>query len=147
MPNKHGILEWWVMSYEWWVMSDEWWVTKIEWPKKKYPNSLLVSHLLSLSFHLSPFSLISSKPPWLDPPSPSQDGATHHSLTQVLKNFNKICFPPVELSSDESSIKDEILLNWHVDFGSTPDNYVILSSRTVLHPLTNTADFGYLLCL
>ena len=115
--------------------------------KKKHPNSLLVSRLLSLSFHLSPFSLISLKPPWLDPPSPSQAGATHHSLTQILKNFNKICFLPIELSSDESSIKDEILLSWRVDFGSTLDNYVILGSRTVLHPPTSVADFGYLLCL
>ena len=34
VPNKHGILEWWVISYELWVMSDEWWVMKIEWRKR-----------------------------------------------------------------------------------------------------------------
>ena len=108
-----------------------------------------VSHVLSLSFCLSLLfcTLISSKPPWLDPPSPSQAGVTYHSLTQFLKNFNKIRFLPIELASGKSGIKDGVLLNWCANFGSTLDDYVILGSRTILHSPTSIANFGYLLCL
>ena len=119
------------------------------------PKYLLLLLLFSLSSPLSFIlslsllfcTLISSKPPWLDPPSPSQAGVTYHSLTQFLKNFNKIRFLPIKLPSGELGIKDGVLLNWCANFGFTLDNYVILGSRTILHSPTSIANFGYLLCL
>ena len=39
VPNKHDILEWWLMESEWWCqtnmvfLSDEWWVMSDEWWK------------------------------------------------------------------------------------------------------------------
>ena len=139
--------EWWVMSDEWWVMSDGNWVTKKKISKQPLSLSSPLSFIPSLSLSLLFYSLIYSKPPRPNPPSPSQVGATHHSLTQVLKNFNKIHFLPIELPSVESGIKDGILLNWHADFGSTLNDCLILDSRMVLHSPTSAADFGYLLCL
>ncbi|KAF2305469.1 hypothetical protein GH714_005560 [Hevea brasiliensis] len=57
-----------------------------------------------------------------------QGGVTHHSPTQVLKNFNEIRFLRIELPSGELGIDDGVLLKWRADFGSTLDNCVILGS-------------------
>ncbi|KAI3667379.1 hypothetical protein L6452_42435 [Arctium lappa] len=48
-----------------------------------------------------------------------RDGVTHHSITQVLKNFNKIRFLKIEISSGDLGIEDDVLLTWRDDFGST----------------------------
>lgn len=62
-----------------------------------------------------------------------QGGVTHHSPTQVLKNFNEIRFLRIELPSGELGIDDGILLKWRADFGSTLDNCVILGASSVIH--------------
>ncbi|GAB4840648.1 hypothetical protein Ancab_021415 [Ancistrocladus abbreviatus] len=50
-----------------------------------------------------------------------QGGVTHHSPTQVLKNFNEIRFLRIELPNGELGIDDGVLLKWRADFGSTLD--------------------------
>ncbi|KAK4796334.1 hypothetical protein SAY86_028660 [Trapa natans] len=62
-----------------------------------------------------------------------QGGVTHHSPTQVLKNFNEIRFLRIELPSGELGIDDGVLLKWRADFGSTLDNCVILGASSVIH--------------
>ncbi|KAM7500554.1 hypothetical protein LguiA_024968 [Lonicera macranthoides] len=59
---------------------------------------------------------------------------THHSPTQVLKNFNEIRFLKIELPSGELGIDDGVLLKWRADFGSTLDNCVILGASSLTHP-------------
>ncbi|KAK7331391.1 hypothetical protein VNO77_25615 [Canavalia gladiata] len=61
-------------------------------------------------------------------------GVTHHSPTQVLKNFNEIRLLRIELPSGELGIEDGVLLKWRADFGSTLDNCVILGASSVFHP-------------
>uniref|UniRef100_A0A5B6ZYP8 F-box domain-containing protein n=1 Tax=Davidia involucrata TaxID=16924 RepID=A0A5B6ZYP8_DAVIN len=63
-----------------------------------------------------------------------QGGVTHHSPTQVLKNFNEIRFLRIELPSGELGIDDGVLLKWRADFGSTLDNCVILGASSVIYP-------------
>ncbi|KAK7245648.1 hypothetical protein RIF29_40496 [Crotalaria pallida] len=63
-----------------------------------------------------------------------QGGVTHHSPTQVLKNFNEIRLLRIELPSGELGIEDGVLLKWRADFGSTLDNCVILGASSVTHP-------------
>ena len=62
-----------------------------------------------------------------------QGGVTHHSPTQVLKNFNEIRLLRIELPSGELGIEDGVLLKWRADFGSTLDNCVILGASSVIH--------------
>ncbi|KAJ4703122.1 F-box family protein [Melia azedarach] len=64
-----------------------------------------------------------------------QGGVTHHSPTQVLKNFNEIRFLRIELPSGELGIDDGVLLKWKADFGSTLDNCVILGAASVTNNL------------
>ncbi|KAM5587622.1 F-box protein [Rosa sericea] len=66
-----------------------------------------------------------------------QAGVTHHSPTQVLKNFNEIRFLRIELPSGELGIDDGVLLKWRADFGSTLDNCVILGASSVIQPGPN----------
>ncbi|KAI4297622.1 hypothetical protein L6164_037506 [Bauhinia variegata] len=63
-----------------------------------------------------------------------QGGVTHHSPTQVLKNFNEIRFLRIELPSGELGIDDGVLLKWRADFGSTFQNCVILGASSVIRP-------------
>ncbi|XP_043689426.1 F-box protein At5g46170-like [Telopea speciosissima] len=73
-------------------------------------------------------------------------GVTHHSPTQVLKNFNEIRRLRIELPSGELGIDSGVLLKWRADFGSTLDNCVILGASSVLSPdtakLETIAGFG-----
>ncbi|CAO2842175.1 unnamed protein product [Amaranthus hypochondriacus] len=62
-----------------------------------------------------------------------QGSVTHHSPTQVLKNFNEIRFLRIELPSGELGIDDGVLLKWRADFGSTLDNCVILGASSVVY--------------
>ncbi|XP_048141007.1 F-box protein At4g18380-like [Rhodamnia argentea] len=64
-----------------------------------------------------------------------QGGVTHHSPTQVLKNFNEIRFLRIELPSGELGIDGGVLLKWRAHFGSTLDNCVILGASSVVRPL------------
>ncbi|KAL3522782.1 hypothetical protein ACH5RR_015616 [Cinchona calisaya] len=56
---------------------------------------------------------------------------THHSPTQVLKNFDEIKFLHIELPSGELGIDEGVLLKWRADFGSTLDNCVILGASSI----------------
>ncbi|MFQ6666635.1 hypothetical protein Gotur_032916 [Gossypium turneri] len=60
-------------------------------------------------------------------------GVTHHSPTEVLRNFNEIRFLRIELPSGELGIDDGVLLKWRADFGSTLDNCVILGAASVIN--------------
>lgn len=60
-------------------------------------------------------------------------GVTHHSPTQVLKNFEEIRSLKIELPSGELGIEDDVLLKWKADFGSTLDNCVMLGASSVIH--------------
>lgn len=68
-----------------------------------------------------------------------EGGVTHHSPTQVLKNFNEIRFLRIELPSGELGIDDGVLLKWRADFGSTLDNCVILGAASVINNPDSTA--------
>ncbi|MFS8027712.1 putative F-box-like domain superfamily protein [Helianthus anomalus] len=59
-------------------------------------------------------------------------GVTHHSPTQVLKNFSDLRFLKIELPSGELGIEDDVLLKWRADFGSTLDNCVMLGACSVI---------------
>ncbi|KAK9051306.1 hypothetical protein SSX86_027933 [Deinandra increscens subsp. villosa] len=61
-------------------------------------------------------------------------GVTHHSPTQVLKNFSDIRSLKIELPSGELGIEDDVLLKWRAEFGSTLDNCVMLGASSVIHP-------------
>ncbi|KAK1422779.1 hypothetical protein QVD17_18065 [Tagetes erecta] len=61
-------------------------------------------------------------------------GVTHHSPTQVLKNFNEIRFLKIELPSGELGIEDDVLLRWRADFGSTLHSCVMLGASSVTYP-------------
>ncbi|XP_047338115.1 F-box protein At5g46170-like [Impatiens glandulifera] len=63
-----------------------------------------------------------------------QGCVTHHSPTQVLKNFNEIRFLRIELPSGELGIDEGVLLKWRADFGSTLDNCLILGASSVIQP-------------
>ncbi|ESQ55564.1 hypothetical protein EUTSA_v10025383mg [Eutrema salsugineum] len=60
-------------------------------------------------------------------------GVTHHSPTQVLKNFDEIRFLRIELPSGELGIDDGVLLKWRAEFGSTLENCVILGASSAIH--------------
>ena len=63
-----------------------------------------------------------------------QGSVTHHSPTQVLKNFDEIKFLKIELPSGELGIDDGVLLKWRAEFGSTLENCVILGASSVIPP-------------
>ncbi|KAM7258753.1 hypothetical protein ACFE04_014494 [Oxalis oulophora] len=67
-----------------------------------------------------------------------QGGVTHHSPTQVLKNFNEIKLLRIELPTGELTTDDGVLLKWRADFGSTLDNCVILGAASVVHNNNNS---------
>ncbi|KAL6553164.1 hypothetical protein OROGR_007006 [Orobanche gracilis] len=69
-----------------------------------------------------------------------QNSSTHHSPTQVLKNFNEIKLLRIELPSGELGIDEGILLKWKADFGSTLDNCVILSASRVVQNVNGVCD-------
>ncbi|KAB2029308.1 hypothetical protein ERO13_D05G149900v2 [Gossypium hirsutum] len=62
-----------------------------------------------------------------------QGGVTHHSPTQVLRNFNELRFLRIELPGGELGIDDGVLLKWRADFGSTLDSCVILGAASVFN--------------
>ncbi|KAH6790201.1 F-box family protein [Perilla frutescens var. frutescens] len=61
-----------------------------------------------------------------------QNTVTHHSPTQVLKNFNEIKLLRIELPTGELGIDDGVLLKWKAEFGSTLDSCVILGASSVV---------------
>ncbi|KAG8385262.1 hypothetical protein BUALT_Bualt03G0023700 [Buddleja alternifolia] len=69
-----------------------------------------------------------------------QNSVTHHSPTQVLKNFNEIKLLRIELPSGELGIDDGVLLKWKASFGSTLDNCVILGASSVIQNVSSNYD-------
>ncbi|KAL1222929.1 F-box protein [Cardamine amara subsp. amara] len=67
-------------------------------------------------------------------------GVTHHSPTQVLKNFDEIRFLRIELPSGELGIDDGVLLKWRAEFGSTLENCVILGASSVIQDSSSSVD-------
>ncbi|XP_073150581.1 F-box protein At5g46170-like [Henckelia pumila] len=66
-----------------------------------------------------------------------QNSVTHHSPTQVLRNFNEIKLLRIELPSGELGIDEGVLLKWKADFGSTLDSCVILGASSVIRTAHN----------
>ncbi|KAK4440185.1 F-box protein [Sesamum alatum] len=69
-----------------------------------------------------------------------QNSVTHHSPTQVLKNFNEIKLLRIELPSGELGIDEGVLLKWKAQFGSTLDNCVILGASSVVQKMDTNYD-------
>lgn len=111
--------------------------------KSRHPISslfrLVFSGLLKPFQSISQFISVSSRHAGASASADDVDGdfdhtfVTHHSPTQVLKNFNEIKFLRIELPSGELGIDDGVLLKWRADFGSTLDNCVILGASSVIH--------------
>ncbi|XP_010923814.1 F-box protein At5g46170 [Elaeis guineensis] len=64
--------------------------------------------------------------------SSSSSEVSHHSPTEVLKNFKEIRRLRIELPAGELGVDDGVLLKWKADFGSTLDSCVILGAASVL---------------
>jgi len=56
---------------------------------------------------------------------------SHHSPTEVLKNFKEIRRLKIELPAGEVGVDDGVLLKWKADFGSTLDSCVILGASSL----------------
>nr|GMD06706.1 F-box protein At5g46170-like [Ipomoea batatas] len=120
--------------------------------KSRHPISsilrLVFTGLLKPFQSLSQFISASASPRRVGASSAMEDGefdqssVTHHSPTQVLKNFNEIKFLRIELPSGELGIDDGVLLKWRADFGSTLDNCVILGASSVTHPSPSPSPAG-----
>ncbi|CAO2842176.1 unnamed protein product [Amaranthus hypochondriacus] len=97
-------------------------------PKRSGPGSVLTTGPSSSSPSTS--LLVGNG---VDDDDGEQGSVTHHSPTQVLRNFNEIRFLKIELPSGELGIDDGVLLKWRADFGSTLDNCVILGASSVVY--------------
>ncbi|XP_020092312.1 F-box protein At5g46170-like [Ananas comosus] len=62
---------------------------------------------------------------------------SHHSPSEVLKNFKEIRRLRIELPAGELGIDDGVLLKWRADFGSTLDSCVILAASSISPKSTN----------
>ncbi|XP_072956293.1 F-box protein At5g46170-like [Typha angustifolia] len=56
---------------------------------------------------------------------------SHHSPSEVLKNFKEIRRLRIELPAGELGVDDGVLLKWRADFGSTLDSCVILGASSI----------------
>lgn len=118
--------------------------------KSRHPISslfrLVFSGLLKPFQSITQFISISSKRGASSSSAVLDDGddfdesvVTHHSPTQVLKNFNEIKLLRVELPSGELGIDDGVLLKWRAEFGSTLDNCIILGAASVIEPVGSSS--------
>ncbi|KAF3784914.1 F-box protein [Nymphaea thermarum] len=107
-------------------------------PKGKGVLSNLIKFLLVPLF-LKPFQtftqiLASSSSPKKPSSATSAAGSlseiSHHSPTEVLKNFNEIQSLSIVLPGGELGVEDGVLLKWKADFGSTLDSCVILGASS-----------------
>ncbi|KAG0481330.1 hypothetical protein HPP92_012188 [Vanilla planifolia] len=62
----------------------------------------------------------------------SSSEVSHHSPTEVLKNFKEIRRLRIELPAGELGVNDGVLLKWKANFGSTIDSCVILGASSVI---------------
>lgn len=88
------------------------------------------------------YKIKSSSPFDGSPASAAAPDVSHHSPTEVLKNFNEIRSLRIELPGGELGIDDGVLLKWKADFGSTLDSCVILGASSVLSPGSKSASVG-----
>nr|DAD44195.1 TPA_asm: hypothetical protein HUJ06_002425 [Nelumbo nucifera] len=61
-------------------------------------------------------------------------GVTHHSPTQVLKNFNEIRRLRIELPGGELGIEDGVLLKWRANPPLAPASYSVLHLSFLREP-------------
>ncbi|KAL5977451.1 hypothetical protein ACLOJK_021798 [Asimina triloba] len=99
---------------------------------------VLLKPLQLLGQFLGPKKQVTPEDAAARPDSPAGAGGdvSHHSPTEVLKNFNEIRRLRIELPGGELGIDDGVLLKWKADFGSTLDSCVILGASSVLSPGT-----------
>ncbi|XP_073299179.1 F-box protein At5g46170-like [Primulina huaijiensis] len=71
-----------------------------------------------------------------------QNSVTHHSPSQVLRNFNEIKLLRIELPSGELGIGEGVLLKWKADFGSTLDSCVIFGASNMIRT-ANSMIYNY----
>lgn len=118
--------------------------------KSRHPISSLFRLLFAGLFKpLQSLSQLFTPSPRLLPISPDdfageteQNSVTHHSPTQVLKNFNEIKLLRIELPSGELGIDEGVLLKWKAEFGSTLDNCVILGASSVVQDMNDNQELG-----
>ncbi|CAN4080203.1 unnamed protein product [Withania somnifera] len=121
--------------------------------KSRHPVSSLFrfvfSGLLKPFQSITQFIPISPRPSvgsaLLEKDGVDKNTVTHHSPTQVLKNFNEIKVLRIELPSGELGIDDGVLLKWRAEFGSTLDNCVILGASSVIQSVSSSTDCTLLL--
>ncbi|URD99707.1 F-box protein [Musa troglodytarum] len=89
----------------------------------------LVKPLVALGQILSPSS--SSSAAAAAAFTATSSDVSHHSPTEVLKNFKVIRRLRIALPDGELGVDDGVLLKWRADFGSTLDSCVILSASSV----------------
>ncbi|MQL93377.1 hypothetical protein Taro_026020 [Colocasia esculenta] len=65
-------------------------------------------------------------------PSLGHSEVSHHSPTEVLRNFREIRRLRIELPAGELGVEDGVLLKWKAGFGSTLESCVILGANSVL---------------
>ncbi|XP_058098150.1 F-box protein At5g46170 [Magnolia sinica] len=94
---------------------------------------VLMKPLQFLGQFLCPKKPISPNDVLSRPEAAGGSDVSHHSPTEVLKNFNEIRRLRIELPGGELGI-DDVLLKWKADFGSTLDRCVILGASSVLAP-------------
>lgn len=61
------------------------------------------------------------------------DEVSHHSPSQVLRNFKEIQKLRIELPRCELGIEDGVLLKWKAEFGSTLESCVILGASSIVN--------------
>ncbi|XP_020574915.1 F-box protein At5g46170-like [Phalaenopsis equestris] len=78
--------------------------------------------------------------------SSSSAEVSHHSPSEVLKNFKEIRRLRIELPAGELGVDEGVLLKWKADFGSTLDSCVILGAASVLSSKSANANPTHELC-
>ncbi|CAL9175243.1 unnamed protein product, partial [Musa hybrid cultivar] len=99
----------------------------------------LVKPLEALCQMLSPASCadaVARKSGWFSSSSPD---VSHHSPTEVLKNFKEIRRLRIELPYGELGVDDGVLLKWKADFGCTLESCVILGASSVVSSCSMSA--------
>lgn len=61
------------------------------------------------------------------------DEVSHHSPSEVLRNFKEIQKLRIELPRCELGIEDGVLLKWKAEFGSTLESCVILGASSIVN--------------
>lgn len=63
----------------------------------------------------------------------AMDEVSHHSPSEVLRNFKEIQKLRIELPRCELGIEDGVLLKWKAEFGSTLESCVILGASSIVN--------------